>query len=139
MAEAILKHKLNIRKIKSIKVDSAGFEPFHVGDEPDNRTIQILNKHHISYQGKTARLFKEEDFDNYDMIYFMDDNNYFYIKSYSRNEEDLLKTDYIMNTIYKNININVPDPYFGGVDGFENVYQMLDAASDKIIEGIIKK
>ncbi len=67
----------------------------------------------------------------------MDENNYHFIKSFSRSENDMAKTDYIMNTVNPKLNYSVPDPYYGDKDGFELVYRLLDTACDRIIETII--
>ena len=133
MAEGILKHKFK-QQSKNILVESAGFEPYHVGDEADIRTIQTLQKHQISIAGKKARLIKLDDFDRFDKIYFMDDNNYSHLKNFARNSKDLEKVDYIMNVLEPKNNIEVPDPYYGGKDGFDQVYEMLDQACQKITD-----
>ncbi|MEI6696551.1 MAG: low molecular weight protein-tyrosine-phosphatase [Bacteroidota bacterium] len=133
MAEGILKHKFK-QQSKNILVESAGFEPYHVGDEADIRTIQTLKKHQISIAGKKARLIKIEDFDRFDKIYFMDDNNYNHLKNFARNSKDLEKVNYIMNVLEPQTNIEVPDPYYGGNDGFDQVYEMLDHACQKITD-----
>jgi len=133
MAEGILKHKFKLA-LKNVKVESAGFEAFHIGDEPDIRTMQTLKNHDIKLSGKRARLFNPNDFDKFDKIFFMDDNNYLHLKKIIRNTEDLAKVDYIMNVLDTTANVEVPDPYFGGKEGFELVYQMLDKACQKIFE-----
>ncbi len=137
MAEGILKHKLHKANITHIIVESAGFESFHVGDSPDNRAQSTLKKYNIDISQKRARLFKVSDFDHFDYIYIMDENNYHFIKSFSRTENDMAKTDYIMNNVNPKLNYSVPDPYYGNKDGFELVYRLLDAACDKIIETIV--
>ncbi|NVN94958.1 MAG: low molecular weight phosphotyrosine protein phosphatase [Bacteroidetes bacterium] len=136
MAEGILKHKLK-QQGKNILVESAGFESYHIGDKPDERTIQTLQKHQINILGKRARLFKKNDFDEFDKIYFMDDNNFLYAKKIARNSEDLKKLDYIMNVLEPKNNIQVPDPYYGGKEGFDSVYKMLDMACQKIADSNI--
>lgn len=137
MAEGILRHKLTKANIKHIIVESAGFESFHVGDSPDNRAQSVMKKYNIDISEKRAKLFKVSDFDYFDHIYIMDENNYHFIKSFSRSENDMAKTDYIMNTVNPNLNYSVPDPYYGDKDGFELVYRLLDTACDRIIETII--
>ncbi len=137
MAEAILKAKAR-KNGKSIIVESAGFEPYHLGDSPDERAIETLAKHNISVGDKKARLFSREDFHNFDKIFFMDESNRMNLEMTSRNDDELKNCDYLMNTVYKGKNISVPDPYYDGVEGFENVYKMLDRACDEIINNITK-
>jgi protein-tyrosine phosphatase len=131
MAEGILKHKFKLA-LNDVKVESAGFEAFHIGDKPDERTLRTLQNHDINLSGKTARLFKTSDFDEFDKIFFMDDNNYLHLKKFFRNNEDMNKVDYIMNVLDNPSNIEVPDPYYGGKEGFELVYQLLEKACQKI-------
>ena len=132
MAEGILKSKLEKIKKHHILVESAGFEAYHEGDEPDKRAQSTMKKHHIDISNQRARLFSTSDFDTFDHIYFMDDNNPNYLKSFARNEYDLAKTDYILNITNPGKNYSVPDPYYGGSDGFEMVYKLLDSACEKL-------
>jgi len=135
LAMAILKKKANDQSL-NIKVDSAGFEPYHNGDQADKRSVEIAQKHNIDLTSHRARLFRHTDFDNYDKIYVMDYINYVDVKNASRKKEDMEKVDFILNTITPGENVPVPDPYYGGSDGFKKVYDLLDKATDKIIEKI---
>ena len=62
----------------------------------------------------------------------MDESNYQNIVALARNSDDELKVKMILNEMHPNSNSSVPDPYYGGANGFENVYQMLDEACDVI-------
>jgi protein-tyrosine phosphatase len=68
------------------------------------------------------------DFDNFDLIYVMDESNYRNLIQLARNDQDKRKIKFIMDEVYPNQNYNVPDPYYGGNDGFESVFNMLDEA-----------
>ncbi len=138
LAEGIMREKLEKSGINGM-VDSCGFEAFHTGDAPDPRSIEIANQHGVDISMQKARSFKVEDFDRFDKIYVMDQNNYSDVASYARSKEDLKKIDFIMNVVYPDSNRPVPDPYYGGKGGFKNVWEMLDRASDKIIEQIKTK
>jgi protein-tyrosine phosphatase len=72
------------------------------------------------------------DFNDFDLIYAMDRENYQNISSLSKNKSDLVKVKLILNEINPSKNLSVPDPYYGGNNGFENVYNMLDEACNKI-------
>ena len=135
LAMAILQKKANKQSL-NITIDSAGFEPYHNGDYADKRSIDVAKKHNIDLHSHRARLFRHSDFDEYDKIYVMDYANYVDVKNASRKKEEMLKVDFILNSIYPNENRPIPDPYYGGKDGFENVYNLLDKATDKIIEQI---
>ena len=76
------------------------------------------------------------DFDTFDLIYAMDERNYQDILTLARNTEDKLKVKLILNEVDLNSNKSVPDPYYGGSNGFENVYQLLDEACQIIANKI---
>lgn len=137
IAEGLLIDKLKKKNI-NCEVDSAGFESFHLNDTPDRRSIKIMKEHGLDISNYRARLFSRKDFDDFDKIYVMDDNNYKNALSFARSDDDKEKVDYIMNCVYKGKDVNVPDPYYGGEDGFRNVYNMLDIACDKIVESLSK-
>ena len=62
----------------------------------------------------------------------MDNSNYRDVTSLAKNEAEIAKVQLILDEIFPNENVDVPDPYYGGAFGFENVYKMLDEACDKI-------
>jgi len=99
---------------------------------PDPRSIAIAKKHGIDITTQRARKFTVKDFDSFDFIYAMDQNNFDYILKLSRNKEDKKKVLLILNEVRPFQNNSVPDPYYGGDDGFENVYQMLNKACAEI-------
>ena len=130
LAEGILQSKVNP---DAVFVDSAGTAAYHVGNLPDNRSIEVAKKHGINITNQRARKFIKEDFDNFDLIYAMDESNYQNIIMLARDKEDEDKARLILNEIYLNEDKSVPDPYYDGNQGFENVYQMLDKACDEIV------
>lgn len=125
LAEGILKSKLSNN---TYFIDSAGTGDYHIGKSPDSRSIAVAKKYGIDISNLKGRQFNVSDFDKFDIIYAMDESNYRNIISLSRNNQDKVKVKFILNEIYPNQNYNVPDPYYGGHDGFENVYKMLDEA-----------
>ena len=116
------------------EIDSAGTTAFHAGDNPDPRSVGIARKHDIKISDLISRKFEVEDFKNFDIIYAMDQSNYQNIISLARDQEDISKVKLIMNELNPDSNEEVPDPYYGGEHGFENVYQMLDEATNSIVE-----
>jgi len=119
-----------------LEIDSAGFESFHVGDGADPRSFQTAANHGIDIGDHVARRFRVSDFDHYDRIYVMDSTNYRDVMGVARNQEDVDKVDFMLNLVRPGSNTPVPDPYYGGRDGFEKVYGMLDEACDILIEDI---
>jgi len=133
LAEGILKSK--IFSFKAF-VDSAGTGAYHVGEKPDIRSIAIANKNGIDISNQRARKFTVEDFDMFDIIYVMDNSNYKNVISLARNEQDSAKVKLILNEVFPNEDLDVPDPYYGGEFGFKNVYDMLNEACDIISKKI---
>jgi protein-tyrosine phosphatase len=133
LAEGILKSKLNNNFI----VDSAGTANYHSGSSPDPRSIAVARKYGLNISNLRGRQFTVRDFDTFDFIYVMDDSNYNNVAKLARNAEDLAKVDFILNEVYPNKNFDVPDPYYGGDDGFENIYTMLNEACTKIANNLI--
>ena len=133
LAEGILKAKTNHL---DVVVDSAGTAAYHIGEQPDIRSIEIANKYGIDLTSQRARQFSVNDFDEFDKIYAMDSSNYANIISLARDEKDRDKVDVILNESNPKSFQSVPDPYYGGDNGFQDVYDMLDKACDKIVEQI---
>ncbi len=133
LAEGILQSKVNS---KHVFVDSAGTSGFHEGELPDNRSIEVAFKNNIDIKQQRSRKFVAEDFENFDLIYTMDESNYKDIIKLSDNENDKQKVKMILNESYPNQNLSVPDPYYGGDDGFKNVFQMLNDACEVIASKI---
>ncbi|HEY5689607.1 MAG TPA: low molecular weight protein-tyrosine-phosphatase [Yeosuana sp.] len=134
LAEGILKSKL---PESNFFIDSAGTANYHVGNPPDPRSIAVGKKYGIDISNLKGRQFSVNDFDTFDLIYVMDESNFRNIISIARNEQDISKVKFILNEIYPNQNYDVPDPYYGGDHGFENVYKMLDEACTIIANSLI--
>lgn len=133
LAEGILKSKVDSN---TIIVDSAGTGAYHVGNLPDLRSIQVAEKHGLDITDQRARKIQTSDLDTFDYIYAMDASNYRNILSLAKIEAQKAKVFMIMNELQPGEDISVPDPYYGGGDGFENVYQMLDKACDVVVKKI---
>jgi protein-tyrosine phosphatase len=131
LAEGLLKSKVDP---DNIHVDSAGTGDWHIGQLPDERSIKVANEHGIDITDQRGRQFNTSDFDQFDLIYVMDNSNYSDVLSLARDERDRKKVHLILNEVFPNDNLDVPDPYMGGESGFKRVYDMLDQATDKILE-----
>jgi protein-tyrosine phosphatase len=133
MAEGILKKIYEEKKLKG-KVESAGFESFHINEPPDPRAVGVAAKHNIDISKKQARLFRKVDFDQFDHIYVMDTQNMNDVKYLARNESDLQKVDYLMNVLEPGSNKVIPDPYSSGIEDCEKVFELMEKACHKIAE-----
>ena len=129
LAEGILQSKVNAQKVF---VDSAGTAAYHDGNLPDIRSIEVASKYEINITNQRARKFTIKDFDIFDFIYVMDETNYQNILILARDQNDTRKVQMILNETTPGQNLSVPDPYYGGNQGFENVYAMLDEACEII-------
>ncbi|MBO2545901.1 low molecular weight phosphotyrosine protein phosphatase [Salegentibacter sp. BDJ18] len=136
LAEEILKSKVDQSKVF---VDSAGTGDYHIDDAPDPRSVAIAKKNNLDITYQRGRQFQVEDFDKFDRIYVMDNQNFKDVISLARNDDDKAKVQLILDEIFPAENVDVPDPYFGGDHGFENVYQMLDEACEKIADQLKKE
>ena len=135
LAEGILQAKVKSKGL-DIKVDSAGTGGWHVGQGPDLRAVAIANKYGIDISQQQARQFSSTDFEGFDIIYAMDGSNLSDIVSLANSNKDIEKVRLILNEINPADNTPVPDPYYGGDDGFEKVYQLLDSACEIITKKI---
>jgi protein-tyrosine phosphatase len=133
LAQGILESKINS---KDVFVDSAGTAAYHVGNLPDERSIAVARKYGLDITNQRARKFIVDDFNTFDLIYVMDESNYQNIVSLAKSKEDIEKVKFILEEKTANKNVNVPDPYYGGDKGFENVYKMLDEVCEIISEKI---
>ncbi|MCC7453707.1 MAG: low molecular weight phosphotyrosine protein phosphatase [Crocinitomix sp.] len=132
IAEGILRHKAAERGL-AIEVDSAGTSSFHAGNPPDLRMMITARKNGIDITDLRSRLFVKEDFQNFDLIFAMDQSNERNILSLAENDEDRQKVKLILNEIDPTSNSQVPDPYYGGDHGFQVVIDLLDKAIDKFL------
>lgn len=128
LAEGILKAKLPNNYI----VDSAGTANYHVGSAPDKRSIAVAKKFGVDISQQKCRQITTSDFETFDYIYVMDTSNYKNVMAIAQNEEAKQKVKVILNELHPNKNLEVPDPYYGEMDGFEHVYKLLDEVCEAI-------
>jgi protein-tyrosine phosphatase len=133
MAEGILRHKLESRGLQ-VTVDSAGTGAWHAGENPDRRAIATAKKFGIDISGLIARKFSPDDFDKFDFIYVMDMSNLRDVLAAARTEEDKKKVMLLLSNDAAPGNLEVPDPWYGGDEGFTDVFRMMDKACDMIVD-----
>ena len=126
MLKLIAENNLNIR------VDSAGTSNYHIDEAPDKRTIANASKNSVDLTSLRARQFKASDFEKFDKIYVMDKSNLANVLALAENETHKAKVDLLLNASHPYENLEVPDPYFGGEQGFEDVFQMVYKACQNI-------
>jgi protein-tyrosine phosphatase len=133
LAEGIMHHKIKERGL-NWTVDSAGTGDWHSGGLPDRRSIETAHKHGIDLRQQRARQIQKADLEAFDHILVMDASNYQNVSQLTQNEAHRSKIELILNYAEPGRNQQVPDPYYGGDEGFEQVFQMLDLACEKFLE-----
>lgn len=135
LAEGILTNKLDPNYVL---VDSAGTAGYHLGKKPDPRSIAIAKKYGIDISQQRCRKFEVSDFEIFDHIYVMDKSNYDDIISLTKNNKDRKKVSLLLDQSGSNLQ-EVPDPYYGGDEGFEQVYHLIDEACTMIAKELNAK
>lgn len=137
LADGLLRHKVKSLNL-DVVVDSAGTSNYHSGEAPDERMRATAKKKGLSIDDLRARQFIKNDFSMFDLIFVMDKSNYSNVIALAETDEEKSKVHLILNESHPNKNLEVPDPYFGGEQGFFDVYYLLDEATDAIITNRIK-
>ena len=123
--------KLNHR----IAIDSAGTHAYHVGEPPDHRAQDAAQRRGVDLSNQRARKVIVEDFENFDYLIAMDGDNYDSLMAIC--PRDLVdKVSLFMAHAPEYKQTSVPDPYYGGISGFETVLDMVEAASQGLLQKI---
>ena len=137
LAEAIFNQKIKEMGLdEKFKSDSAGTSDYHIGELPDERTIKCAQKYGLDINHR-GRQVNRTDFRDFDYIIAMDDSN---VKNLNLMKERFRfhgKEVYLMrNFVEGTQGMAVPDPYYGGEEGFEEIYQILDEAIDGFLDHV---
>ncbi len=141
-AEGVFRHKLNQAGIRdgyleNIFIDSAGTGSWHVGEPPDRRSREMALKYGVSLEDLRARKITRQDFSDFDYILAMDMDNIHHMKAIcppNQQQKICLFMDYAENC--PGIT-EVPDPYSGGMEGFDRVYNIIDRGSSGFLKYIL--
>lgn len=134
-AEGVFRQRVRAAGLADrVHIDSAGTGDWHVGKGPDPRTCRAALQRGYDLSPLRARQVAAEDFQRFDLILAMDHDNLLRLKDiqpdHARAELDLLLRRYGLGRGV------VPDPYYGGADGFEQVLDLIEAASDALLAEI---
>lgn len=135
LAEGIMKSKLP----EDFEVDSAGTISMHEGSLPDRRSMSTALEHGIDLSNQRSRPIAKRDLETFDIIFCMDKNNLKDVLTLAKTDEQRAKIKLILAASGNKDIQEVPDPYYGGIDGFEKVYQMLDKACTILAEELVKE
>lgn len=135
-AEAVARKRFADRNL-SVDLDSAGTIAYHAGEEPDRRARQAGEKRGYSFANIHARQVSSDDFVHFDLLLAMDRRNLGDLMSRCP-ERHKHKVKLLMDFATQSLVDEVPDPYYGGAKGFEEVLSLVEAAVDGLIETLAK-
>ncbi len=131
-----MNHLLEKRDLQSkISCDSAGTSSYHIGSPPDSRMTAAAKKRGINLVGR-ARQFTVADFDQFDLILAMDDSNYRNILALDPSGKYAQKVKRMCDFCQTHADREVPDPYYGGADGFDYVISLLMDACQGLLQDL---
>ena len=133
LAEGILQEKARTAGL-DWKVDSAGTTSYHIGEAPHHLSQKVARINGVDISRQRARAFNANDFQRFDKIYAMAGDVLDQIRRIAGKQYDPSKVELLLNELHPGANEDVPDPWYGPEPGYHEVYQLIDAAADRIIE-----
>jgi protein-tyrosine phosphatase len=119
-------------------IDSAGLGDWHIGQAPDHRAQKAARSRGIDISDQSARQVMDEDFDRFDLLLVMDGSNYDELKARAPHEARAKIRpflDYAPHAATK----DVPDPFFGGKEGFDHALDLIEAAAHGLLDALAGK
>jgi protein-tyrosine phosphatase len=135
MAEGLVRHKARERGL-DVTTDSAGTIDSHTGEAPDPRAQKCMREHGVDISDLRARRIHPSDFHRFDLLLAMDEDNLKGIRRVAPDAELARKARLMMDFAPDHPGHEVPDPWYGGPEGFEEVYQMLDEACGNLLNAL---
>jgi protein-tyrosine phosphatase len=138
-AEGVFRSLLAARAPQlAVEIDSAGTHDYHVGEPPDDRAIAAARRRGIDLSSLRARTVRRGDFDYYDLILAMDEENLRELRRRApaaRHERIRLLMEFVPSAAVR----AVPDPYYGGPQGFEQVLDLLEEAAEGLLQQMLSQ
>jgi protein-tyrosine phosphatase len=139
LAEAIFKHKIREKGLEHlVEADSCGTSNYHIGSQPDPRTLANASRNGVVID-HCGRQFGAEDFEKFDFILAMDNSNYQNILRLPGSANFAGKVQLMRNFDPENKGAEVPDPYYGGEKGFQDVFDILSRSMENFIAFLEKE
>jgi protein-tyrosine phosphatase len=118
-----------------VQVDSAGTHAYHVGEAPDDRAMQSAMRRGIDISHQRARKVRRQDFEEFHYLIAMDEDNRYHLEQICPSSHRHKISLFLEHAPEEDVR-EVPDPYFGGHDGFERVLDLVEAAGRGLLESI---
>lgn len=133
-AEGVFQHLVNERGLQSFfEIDSAGTSAYHIGESANSKSQQTANKHGVTLNS-LARRFESSDLEYFDLVLAMDNENLANIQRMDRNNDYSRKIGMLRDFDPEPDDGEVPDPYYGGMQGFENVFQIVKRSCLELLD-----
>jgi len=132
VADGILRKKA-LESGLDIEVDSCGTGGWHAGESPDERSQANARLNGLDISTLRARQFRQDDFELFDRIYCMDKSNLQDVLALAKSDSQRAKVSLLLNLSQAGSNRDVPDPYYGGDQGFQRVYDLIEEACEALI------
>ncbi len=137
MAQGIMEEKVKQYGLNAT-IDSAGTINYHAGEAPDHRAQTVMIAHGIDISQQRARQITLKDLEDFDFIFVMDTSNFREVMRLATPEQKS-KIKLVTEYAWPGQHVEVPDPYYGGREGFENTFKILDSACDAIAQYLVHK
>lgn len=143
-AEAVLRQKFALAGLEGqVEIDSAGTHGYHIGDRPDPRSQRAGEARGYNFHGQRARQLQPQDYDDFDLILAMDRGHLAIMQhqkpATSRAELILIGAFSPPEHQHTNQPADVPDPYYGSADGFNEVLDLIEAAADGVVADVASR
>ncbi len=133
LAQGILERKVEERDL-DWEIDSAATAAYHVGEPPDERSIQVARQQGLDISGQRARMLSRQDLDDYDVILCMDRPVWETVRAMCRTDAQRDKVKLIGDYMEPSGPGYIPDPYYHDFGAFEYVYDLLDDALERFVK-----
>ncbi len=134
LAEGVFRHRIERAGLSDrVRVDSAGTHAWHSGAAPDSRSVAAASRRGYDLSAQRARVLSREDFHGFDLLLAMDRANLAHAQAL-RPPEAPGQLDLFMSFVPGAAEVEVPDPYYGGPEGFERVLDMVEQGADGVLD-----
>ena len=136
LAEGVFLHLVRERGLEDVyRVDSAGTGAYHVGEGPDPRSVDVARRNGVALEGR-ARQVREDDFEQWDVVVAMDRDNLGNLERMAARAMGGARIHLLRDFDPEPGDGEVPDPYFGGAGGFDDVYAMVRRSCEALLDSL---